>query len=105
MHLTVSDVWVSESVGGEDPAEGGDAHLVLKGRVLGERAVQISLYLLRGQVVFAHGLLHQVFIVSWVSGHLVDRPCSERFACFKPAILSHKGNIHPVPLVHTIIFL
>lgn len=78
-HLAVSDVWVSEGVGCEDPAQCGDAHLVLKGRVFGEGAVQVSLNLLGGQVVFAHGLLHQVLVVPGVGGHLVDRPCAERF--------------------------
>lgn len=75
VYLTVSDVWVSECIGCEDPAEGSDAHLILEGRVLGERAVQVPLNLLCCQVVFAHRLLNQVLVVSRVGGHLVDRPC------------------------------
>lgn len=74
-YLTVSDVGISECVGSEDPAEGSDAHLVLKGRVLRQRAVQVPLDLLCRQVVLAHRLLHQVFVVSRVSGHLVNCPC------------------------------
>lgn len=54
VYLTVSNVWVSECIGSEDPAEGSDAHLILKGGVLRERAVQIPLYLLCCQVVLAH---------------------------------------------------
>ncbi len=75
MYLTVADVGVSERVGCEDPAEGSDAHLILKGWVLRERAVQVPLYLLCCQVVSAHRLLNQVFIVSRVRGHFIYRSC------------------------------
>lgn len=74
-HLTVSDVGISKCVRSEDPAEGSDAHLVLKGGVLGQGAMQVPLDLLCSQVVLAHRFLHQVFIVSRVSGHLINSPC------------------------------
>lgn len=80
VYLAVSDVGVSECVGGEDPAQGGDAHLVLEGGVLGQGAVQVPLDLLGCQVVFAHRLFHQVFVVPGVGGHLVDRPYQKTHA-------------------------
>lgn len=86
VYLTVSDVWISEGVGSEDPAKGGDAYLILKGRVLRERAVQVPLYLLRRQVVFAHRLLHQVLVVSGVGGHLVNRPYENRQTTIKSSL-------------------
>lgn len=92
LHLAISDVWVPEGVGSEDPAQRGDAHLVLKGRVFGEGAVQVSFYLLSGQVVLAHGLLHQVLVVARVGGHLVDRPCAQRFTLTSRSCFACRGN-------------
>ena len=73
-YLAVADVGVAEGIGGEHPSERGDAHLVLEGGVLGQRAVQVPLDLLRGQVVLPHGLLHQILVVAGVGGHLIDGP-------------------------------
>ena len=70
-YLAVADVGVAEGIGGEHPSERGDAHLVLEGGVLGQRAVQVPLDLLRGQIAAAHGLLHQLGVITRVSGHLI----------------------------------
>lgn len=40
--------------------------------MLREGAVQISLDLLRGEIVLPHGLLHEVFVVPRVRGLLID---------------------------------
>lgn len=52
--LTVSDLWVAVSVGGEDTSESCDASGVLKSGVVWQRAVKVPLDLLCGQVVVAH---------------------------------------------------
>ena len=76
-YLAVADGGVSESVGGQHPAEGRDPELILEGRVLGHRAVEVSLDLLCGQAVLPHGLLHQLGIVAGVSHHLIPGPCGD----------------------------
>lgn len=64
LYLTVSDFGVAVSVGGEDAPQRSDAGGVLEGRVVRQRAVKVSLDLLRGQAALAHRLLHQVAVVA-----------------------------------------
>lgn len=64
--LTVTDLGVAVSVGGEDAAERCDARGVLEGGVVGEGAVQVALDLLRGQAALPHRRLHQFAVVAFV---------------------------------------
>lgn len=65
-HLTVSDLGVAVSVGGEDTSQRSDAGGVLKGGVVRQRAVKVPLNLLCGQVAVAHRLLHQAGVIALV---------------------------------------
>lgn len=53
-------------VSGEHPSERGDAGGVLEGGVVGQRAVEVALDLIRGQAALAHRLLHQLGVVALV---------------------------------------
>lgn len=64
LYLTVSDFGVAVSVGGENTPQRSDASGVLEGRVVRQRAVKVSLNLLRGQAALAHRLLHQTAVVA-----------------------------------------
>lgn len=77
LYLTVADGGVSEGIGSQHPPEGSDPELILEGGVLGHRAVEISLYLLRGQTILPCGLLYQVGVVAGVSHHLIPGPCGD----------------------------
>lgn len=68
--LAVSYFGVPVGVGREHPPEGGDARLALEGRVLGQRAVQVALDLLRRHAALAHGRLHQMHVIPRVRGQI-----------------------------------
>lgn len=76
-YLTVSDLWVAVSVGGEDSPERGDAGGVLESRVVRQRTVQVALDLIRSQVAVAHRLLHQAGVVALVGVQLGARICTK----------------------------
>lgn len=69
-HLAVSYFGVPVGIGCEHSPEGGDARLALEGRVLGQRAVQVTLDLLRCHAALAHGCLHQMHVIPRVRGKI-----------------------------------
>lgn len=75
-HLAVADLGVPGGVGSEDSAQSRDASVALKGGVFWQRAVQVSLDLIRGQRACAQGLFDQLGVVTRVSGHVVHSSCT-----------------------------
>lgn len=65
-HLAVADLGVAVGVSGQHPPERGDAGGVLEGRVVGQRAVEVALDLVRRQAALTHRLLHQLGVVALV---------------------------------------
>lgn len=69
-HLAVSYFGVPVRVRREHPSQGGYPHLALEGRVLGQRAVEVTLDLLRRHTALAHGRLHQMYVVTGMRGKI-----------------------------------
>lgn len=77
-HLTVSDLGVAVSVGGEDTSQCRDAGGVLEGGMVRQRAVKVPLNLLRGQAALAHRLLHQAGVIALMRLQLGGRICTNQ---------------------------
>lgn len=77
-HLAVSNFGVPACVGGEDSAQSRDSCVALKRRVLGQRSVQIPFDLVCSQRARAQRLLHQLGVITGVSGHVVYSACGTK---------------------------
>lgn len=77
-YLTVSDLGVAVSVRSEDTSQCSDAGGVLKGGMVRQRAVKVSLNLLCGQAALTHRLLHQAGVIALMRLQLGGRICTKQ---------------------------
>lgn len=73
--LAVSDLRVAVGIRSEQTPQCGDARVVLEGRVVGQRSMQVALDLLCGQAAHAHGGLQQACILVLVGRQFRRSTC------------------------------
>lgn len=78
LYLTVSDLGVAVSVRCEDASQCSDAGGVLKGGMVRQRAVKVSLNLLCGQAAVTHRLLHQAGVITLMRLELGGCVCTNQ---------------------------
>lgn len=89
-YLAVSNFGVPACVGSEDSAQSRNSRVALKRRVLGQRAVQIPFDLVCSQRARAQRLLHQLSVITGVSGHVVYSACGTKVTVTPNTVMSHQ---------------